>query len=100
MLPKSLLGTVCRQWVRCGHQNCRCARGVLHGPYHYRIWREGGRLRKSYVKPSELEAVRKQCAYRRQLRAHLRNALSDWRVLRDIVQEIEKDVLSSCTDNG
>jgi transcriptional regulator with XRE-family HTH domain len=26
----------------------------LHGPYHYRFWREGGRLRKQYVKPAEL----------------------------------------------
>ena len=100
MLHKELPGTVCVQWVTCGHQNCRCARGQLHGPYFYRFWRQHGRVRKTYVKRSEVESVRKQCAYRRQLRARLRNAVSDWRVLRDVVQEVEKDVLSSCADNG
>ena len=58
MLPKTLAGIVCQQWVRCGRTRCRCGRGELHGPYHYRFWREGGRLRKAYVRPAELEQVR------------------------------------------
>jgi uncharacterized protein DUF6788 len=47
-------GVVRLEWVRCGRDNCRCARGELHGPYYFRYWREGtlGRrkLRKEYIK--------------------------------------------------
>ena len=75
MLPKLLPGTVCQQWVRCGHPGCRCASGRLHGPYFYRFWRDGGRLRKQYVRRSDVE--RGQCqARRRELRE-----LADWREL-------------------
>jgi len=37
-------------------------RGDLHGPYLYRMWREGGRLRKQYVKPAQADQVRQACA--------------------------------------
>ncbi len=60
-LPKMLPGAVCRQWKRCGKPGCRCAHGALHGPYHYRFWREGGRLRKAYVKSADVPAVRAAC---------------------------------------
>lgn len=41
--PVSLLpGHIVTERVRCGKPNCRCARGELHGPYHYRRWRSGG----------------------------------------------------------
>jgi hypothetical protein len=29
--------------------NCRCSRGLLHGPYVYKHWRENGRQKKEYV---------------------------------------------------
>ncbi len=37
--------------VRCGKQNCRCAKegGELHGPYWYRYVRTNGRLTSGYV---------------------------------------------------
>ena len=35
--------------VRCGKATCACREGKLHGPYVYKYWREGGRLRKKYV---------------------------------------------------
>ena len=40
-IPVKLEGVVIRQMVRCGKPNCECARGELHGPYHYRYWRDG-----------------------------------------------------------
>jgi hypothetical protein len=49
-------GAICVQMVRCGKANCRCARGEKHKA-HYRFWREDGRLRKAYVRQSELEHV-------------------------------------------
>ncbi len=35
--------------------------GALHGPYFYRFWREGGRLRKAYVKPADVTMVWAAC---------------------------------------
>jgi len=98
-LPKMLPGTVCVQWQKCGRKNCRCTRGELHGPYFFRFWREDGKLRKAYVKRSELETVRKQCAARQQQRLQLRQGLNDWRNLRDLVREHEPDGRSSDRDN-
>ncbi|MEA3198629.1 MAG: hypothetical protein QOE90_57 [Thermoplasmata archaeon] len=40
--------------IRCGKTNCRCRAGQLHGPYTYKYWREGGRLRKAYVGKARL----------------------------------------------
>jgi hypothetical protein len=90
-LHKTLPGTVCIQYVTCGHRNCRCAGGNLHGPYHYRFWRENGKVRKTYVKPTELEVVRKQCAARQKLRLQFHQGFTDWRMLRDSVRELEPD---------
>jgi len=35
--------------VKCGKASCRCRAGELHGPYTYKYWKEGGRLKKAYV---------------------------------------------------
>jgi hypothetical protein len=66
MLPKisidKLPGAVCTQYIRCGKPNCKCAHGQLHGPYHYRFWRDNkGRQHKEYVKKADLERVRAAC---------------------------------------
>ena len=42
-----LEGEVCVQFIRCGKSGCRCQAGHLHGPYHYRVWREGAQVRKA-----------------------------------------------------
>jgi hypothetical protein len=38
-----------QEYVKCGKKGCRCAAGEGHGPYTYKYWKEGGRLRKAYV---------------------------------------------------
>ena len=65
--PGELPGVVLLQRVRCGKPTCRCASGQpddLHGPYPYRFWRERGKLRKAYVRQSELETTQRACAAR------------------------------------
>lgn len=47
-LPK-MAGSLHLEFKQCGRSQCRCRRGLLHGPYLYRHWREGGRQRKAYV---------------------------------------------------
>ncbi len=71
LLP--LEGEVCAQFIRCGKSGCRCQSGHLHGPYHYRIWREGAHVRKVYVKAGELEAVRAACEAHKTLSRSLRD---------------------------
>ncbi len=51
--------------VRCGKSTCRCATGKRLGPYWFLYWREGMRQRRCYVKPGELETVRKTVERRR-----------------------------------
>lgn len=70
--PEALPGSLHVQRVRCGKLNCRCARGQLHTA-HYRFWREGGRLRKAYVRRAEVEAVRAACEEWRRDNAVLRS---------------------------
>jgi hypothetical protein len=89
-LLKPLPGVVLPQWVRCGKPNCRCAQGQLHGPYHYRFWRENGRLKKTYVRPAELEQVQARCEARRQARRDLKAAWNSWRGLLAAVREVEQ----------
>jgi hypothetical protein len=89
-LPKILPGVVLPQMIRCGRPNCRCAQGHLHGPYYYRFWREDGKLRKAYVKPTELELVRALCDARRQARRKYRAALETWRQLRAAIRALEE----------
>jgi hypothetical protein len=68
-----LEGEVCPQFIRCGKTGCRCQYDRPHGPYYYRIWREGPRVHKVYVKASHVEAVRAACALHRTLARSLQD---------------------------
>ncbi len=59
-LPKirPLPGSLQPELKTCGKSACRCARGLLHGPYWSLRWREGGRQHRRYVRPADLEQVR------------------------------------------
>jgi hypothetical protein len=86
-LPKTLTGVVCAQRVRCGKPGCRCARGPGHLAC-YRFWREGGRLRKCYVRRADLAAVRAACEARQRERRELAEAWQQWRQLTAVVREV------------
>ena len=68
-----LAGEVCPQLIRCGKPGCRCQNGQPHGPYHYRIWREGTRVRKVYVKATEVEEVKAACVLHRTMTRSLQD---------------------------
>jgi hypothetical protein len=89
-LPKTMPGVVCVQWVRCGRSNCHCGRGTPHGPYHYRFWRERGRLRKSYVRPADLAQTIARCQARRQMQQELKAGWETWRQMVILVREAER----------
>ena len=89
--PKTLPGTVRVQWVRCSRSNCCCARGELHGPYFYRVWRENGKVRKEYVKRTEVDKVRRQCNARKEIRRQLQKSWSTLRLMRERIREVEAE---------
>ncbi len=68
-----LAGEVCPQFIRCGKPGCRCQNGQPHGPYHYRIWREGPRVRKVYVKATEVKEVKDACVLHRAMSRSLQD---------------------------
>jgi hypothetical protein len=89
LLPKA--PTLHAQWVRCGAPGCHCATGDGHGPYHYLFFREGGRLRKCYVRLADVEAVRAACATRRARERRVRDILArGWSEWRAIAAEVRK----------
>jgi hypothetical protein len=68
-----LKGEVCTQYIRCNKAGCRCQTGAAHGPYYYRVWREGGRVHKEYVKSENAAAVRAACESYKALSQQLRD---------------------------
>ena len=61
LVPLLLKGSIAVQYIRCSKPGCRCLAGEKHGPYYYRIWREGVHIRKEYIKGDDLAAVQAAC---------------------------------------
>jgi hypothetical protein len=91
-LPKMLPAAVCAQYVRCGKSGCKCASGLLHGPYHYCFWREGGKLKKAYVRKADVAEVRSICQADRLSRQVLKIDFDLWRSLQLELREVESHV--------
>src|SRR5262245_46595660 len=89
-LPKTLPGTVCRQSRRCGKPNCRCADGELHGPYFYRFWREGRKLRKEYIRPERLAEVMKRCTQRQKQQREKQQSWRKWQRTVRLLRQLEQ----------
>ena len=96
-----LKGEVCTQYIRCNKSGCRCQTGAPHGPYYYRVWREGGRVRKEYVKSDNAAAVRAACENYKALSQQLRDLRqqreqiahrlqSEWRKTQRLLRQSDK----------
>ncbi len=92
-IPKAGVGSIVRQWKRCGRATCHCRRGALHGPYFYQVWYEGGRLRKRYIRLADAASMRAACSERRQVDQQRRHALREarhtWQQLTSGLREVE-----------
>jgi hypothetical protein len=88
-LPKMLPGVVCEQWNRRGRKNCRCVKGLLHGPYYYRFWREFGRLRKAYVPRDAVADMRARCMARQEEVRSLASARVELGRMLSLLREVE-----------
>jgi hypothetical protein len=94
-VPRALPGTLIEQYVTCGKTTCKCQHGSLHGPYHYRLWREHGKRRNAYVRLRDVSAVRRACAVwhqeRYDERRRMREALDYSRMsAQELIAEIKK----------
>lgn len=85
-LPNSLPGAVVAQYRERGDKR--------YGPYYFRVWREGGRLRKQYVKQTDVEVVRAACQRHRDERAEWRRTHAAFverlRVFKATCREVER----------
>ncbi len=88
-----LPGVVLPQYVRCGKPSCRCSRREdLHGPYFYRFFRAGGRLRKTYVPRGQLDDVRAACHRRQQREREQRHRRAESQALLCALRERTREV--------
>ena len=57
----AIRASLVRQFLTCGKKNCRCRRGMKHGPFHYLVQCVGvGKTRKFLLKtPAQRETARK-----------------------------------------
>ena len=95
--PDELPGVVLPQYVRCSKPSCRCNSRKpedLHGPYFYRFFRAGGRLRKTYVPRHLLDDVRAACRRRQQREREQRHRRAEsqtlLRSLREQTRQLER----------
>ena len=60
----ALRASYVRQFLTCGKENCRCQRGMKHGPFHYLVQCLGvGSVRKFLLKtPARREQAQKSIA--------------------------------------
>jgi hypothetical protein len=91
LLPKMMPGTVHIQFVRCGKQNCKCAGGELHGAYYYHFIRVNGKLRKRYLKASEVEEIQRACHRRqKQEKEQREDNRTVWQLLRQLRENLRE----------
>ncbi len=90
-LPKTMPGSVHKQYVRCGKATCKCARGELHGAYFYHFVRVDGKLTKRYLKAHEVEAMQTACLARREdQKAQRAQSRSTRQHLRDLTAQLHQ----------
>lgn len=80
-------GSLQEQWVQCGKANCKCSRGQRHGPYFYLFVSMSDGLWKSYVRRSDLPAVRAVIAERKRRHSLLQ---SETRQAYNLLREMAK----------
>ncbi len=97
LLPKTAgeisSGGVYRQRVRCGKQNCKCARGETHTAFYF-FARRNGKLVKTYIRKADVESfseiVNQATAQRTHKRRSVKQSNELIKHLRESVREYEQ----------
>jgi hypothetical protein len=80
---KLLYGSVVKKYKACGKGGCRCTKGLLHGPFYYLTYKDGGKTKMIFIKKNLWETAIK-------LNANYRG----WRCLRADITKINKKILT------
>ena len=87
-----LAGTIMKERVCCGHENCYCSKGERfhEASYlYYRDYRDGGRLRKKYVPKNKVEKLTSEIERaKREDKEEKLNAAAAWAELRQLIKGI------------
>lgn len=70
--------TIREEMVKCGRPGCK---SCPHGPYRYKYWREGGKLRKKYLGKPEDQELFDEEGEPKQSALSAQDALSDREIL-------------------
>ncbi len=90
LLGKISVGTVHRQFKKCGKPNCKCARGERHLSFYYFV-RVDGKLKARYLRKSEVAEVRLACFVRRQDQKTMQTmARMSWKQFREVREELRE----------
>src|SRR6266536_3562811 len=88
-----IAGSVHIQYRKCGRQNCHCRNDIGHASYYF-FYRESGRLRKKYLRATDVDLYRAACETRRRRkrmeRAIVRQARTAWRNLTSVGRKMEQ----------
>ena len=64
--PKDMVsGSLYSTYKKCGNKNCRCAKGVLHGPFNYISKRVDGKTVLSFVRKADENKITKEAGHYR-----------------------------------
>ena len=69
--PKDMVaGSIYTVYKKCGNKNCRCARGKLHGPFHYLSRKIGGKTKLTFVRRADEDTIEERAYnYRKYIKA-------------------------------
>ena len=91
VLPKTMRGTVHKQFKKCGKSNCKCASGNLHGTYYYHFVRIDGKLVKRYLKADDVDQIRLACQLRQQQQQKQNiSTEATWKLLRELRESLSQ----------
>ena len=59
--PKDMVsGSLYATYKKCGNKNCRCAKGVLHGPFNYLSKKIDGKTILRFVRKADKDRITKE----------------------------------------
>ena len=59
--PKEMVtGSIYGAYKKCGNKNCRCSKGVLHGPFNYLSRKVDGKKKLTFIRRADEDRIKKE----------------------------------------
>lgn len=84
--PKEMVtGSIYGAYKKCGNKNCRCSKGVLHGPFNYLSRKVDGKTKLTFIRRADEDRIKKEAEnYRNYTKAMARLNKLNSRIYEDI----------------